>query len=162
MSEGCGILMSDGIREYRRFLPHWRMEGAIYFVTWRLNPGQHPLTAGERTRVATALQHFNGERYTLFAYVVMDDHVHLVVEPLHGVRLERLVHSWKSYTAARMQRGDRKGRVWQREYFDRIIRDDTEFNAKVEYVLDNPYQRWPGIDHYPWTWCRRDLIEGTM
>jgi REP element-mobilizing transposase RayT len=151
--------MDDNVYGYRRFLPHWRMDGAIYFVTWHMHAGQRPLTASERSHVTTALQHFNGVRYTLFAYVVMDDHVHIVVEPHEGFALERLVHSWKSYTAACMQRGDRSGRVWQREYFDRIIRDDAEFNAKIEYVLENPYQRWPGIEQYPWTWCRRDLME---
>jgi REP element-mobilizing transposase RayT len=151
--------VDDDFRAYRRFLPHWRADGAIHFVTWRLKPGQGALTVVERDQVAATLQYFNGARYELFAYVVMNDHVHVVVQPLPGFGLERIVQGWKSFSTISMQRGQRRGSVWQREYFDRIIRDAEEFAAKIEYVLGNPAQRWPGLEHYPWTWCRRDLIE---
>jgi putative transposase len=66
---------------YRGKLPHWRMDGSIYFVTWRLDGSQSPLEPNERTLVAHAIKHFAGERYELLAYVVMDDHVHVVVLP---------------------------------------------------------------------------------
>jgi REP element-mobilizing transposase RayT len=151
--------VDDDFRAYRRFLPHWRTDGAMYFVTWRSKPGQSALTVDERDQVAHSLQYFNGARYELFAYVVMDDHVHVVVQPLPGFELERIVQAWKSLSTLSMQRGPRRGRVWRREYFDRIIRDDEEFAAKIEYVLGNAAKRWPGLEHYPWTWCRRDLIE---
>jgi REP element-mobilizing transposase RayT len=151
--------MDDEPRTYRRYLPHWRVDGAIYFVTWRLHPGQCALTAVERDQVAQSLHYFNGHRYRLFAYVVMDDHVHVVVRPLPGFELERIVQAWKSYSAVCMQRGRRRRRVWQRECFDRIIRDAEELANRIDYVLGNPALRWPGVEQYPWTWCRRDPME---
>ena len=39
--------------------------------------------------------------------------------------LERIVHSWKSYTARHFQH--RTGRAWQPEHWDRIIRTEREF-----------------------------------
>jgi len=48
---------------YRRHLPHWRMQGAVYFVTWRVHPKQTELRDFERTLVADALRHFDGKRY---------------------------------------------------------------------------------------------------
>ena len=55
----------------------------------------------------------------------MNDHVHVVVKPAADYNLTAIVQSWKSYTTNRLQRAHgRSGRVWQREYFDRIIRDD--------------------------------------
>src|SRR5712692_5179423 len=54
-------------------------------------------------RIATVVQesllHFDGERYRLLAWVVMPNHVHLLLEMVHGYSLSSIVHSWKSFTA---------------------------------------------------------------
>jgi REP element-mobilizing transposase RayT len=150
-------VVDEDDRFYRRRLPHLRCNGAVYFVTWRLAEHQQPLTAIERDCVAGALKHFAGERYELFGYVVMDDHVHVVLGPLHGERLERLVHSWKSYCAHRIRRPGQRP-LWQREYFDRVLRDQHELDGFVQYILQNPGTRWPGVTDYPWVWCREDLL----
>jgi len=50
--------------------------------------------------IMLALQHFDGERYELYACVVMDDYVHALVKPLEDYRLQKLVHSWKSFTCS--------------------------------------------------------------
>ena len=141
---------------YRRFLPHWRIDGAVYVVTWRLHQDQVRLSVLERQQVAEMLHRFDGDRYELFAYVVMDDHVHALLQPHVEFPLEGIVHSWKSYSAWLFQRGHRQGRVWQREYYDRIVRSRTDFDEKLRYILDNPYRRWPGIEEYPWAWSRHD------
>ena len=131
-------------------LPHWRLEGASYFVTWRLMPGQPAMSTEERSIVADALNFFDGIRCKILAWVVMDDHVHVVVRPLPGWTLDSLLHSWKSFTANRMKKRGRLGRVWLTEAFDRIIRDDAELAQKVGYVLDNPRRRWPRLRSYDW------------
>jgi REP element-mobilizing transposase RayT len=110
---------------YRRKLPHWRQDQATYFVTWRLAWGQRELDASERDLVLAAMKKFDGQRYELAAYAVMDDHVHALVTPLATYELKRILHSWKSFAARQLQRGKRRfGRVWQDEYLHRIIRDD--------------------------------------
>jgi hypothetical protein len=48
---------------YRRKLPHWRTEGATYFVTWRLASEQSRLAPPERDLVAAAVSAFDGQRY---------------------------------------------------------------------------------------------------
>ena len=139
---------------YRHRLPHIRVDGAVYFVTWRVGLGQAELSKAERDCVADALYHFQDVRYRLHAYVVMDDHVHDLVEPLAGNRLEAIIRSWKSFTANRMQREfGRIGAVWQDEYFDRAVRDDIEYDQKRNYILNNPFKRWPEIEAYRWSWA---------
>lgn len=102
---------------YRRRLPHWRAGDAIYFITWRLSKAEPDLAPSERDLVASALAHFEGRRYRLTAFVVMNDHVHALVSTMERYRLEDVVHSWKSFTANRMQRDHgRRARVWQDEY----------------------------------------------
>lgn len=143
------------VRVYRRHLPHWRAEGATYFVTWRLHRSQPHLEPAERDLVVSVLRHFEDERYSLEAYVIMNDHVHVVVTPRPGIELEEVLHSWKSFSAKRLQREHRRsGAVWQNEYHDRIVRDDAELTRKIRYVQRNPVRRWPECHHYPWVWWR--------
>ena len=112
----------DGTTLYRRRLPHFRKEGATYFVTWRVQRGQADLDARERGVVFDAVQYFNDERYDLLSAVVMNDHAHAILWPHPGFELEDLLHSWKSFTARTMQRHRwRYGSVWQDESFERII-----------------------------------------
>jgi REP element-mobilizing transposase RayT len=96
--------MNGSNYSYRRRLPHWRLSSATYFVTWRLHNTQAPLSEGERRITAETIQHFDGERFTLFAFVVMDDHVHAIVEPRSGQSVDGIVHSWKSFSAHRLQK----------------------------------------------------------
>jgi putative transposase len=143
------------IRFYRRRLPHWRIDdgGVIYWVTWRLADGQPPLNPPERDLVVESLRRFDGQRYQLLAFVVMDNHVHAVVCPASGMPLERLTQGWKSFTAHRLhQSSGRVVPIWQPEPFDRVLRDERELQEKLAYVAANPGKRWPGITSYPWVW----------
>jgi putative transposase len=142
-----------GLRIYRRRLPHWRLDGATYFVTWRLHRGEAPLSPAERSLLLGVLRRFDGVRCQLHALVVMDDHVHVVVTPMAGWELGQIMHSWKSFSANRLQRTqERVGPVWQADSHDRIIRNTGELAQKIGYVRDNPMRRWPGTSHYPWVW----------
>ncbi len=145
--------MDDQARFYRRRLPHWRERCAVYLVTWRLRADQQELSSAERELICSELRHRDGERYRVHAYVVMNDHVHVLVEPFAGQILEKVVHSWKSFTAHRLQRQyGRQGRIWQEEYFDRVVRDAKEFDEKLRYIVNNPWRRWPGLVEYSWVW----------
>ena len=86
-------LNKEQVSIYRRKLPHWRQAGAVYFVTWRLHPSQPELTPDERTIVVAALEHFQNERYILFAHVVMDNHAHVLAKPIHENILQSILHS---------------------------------------------------------------------
>ncbi len=136
---------------YRRNLPHWRIDGAVYLVTWRLAKSQPPLCSEDKTLVVNAIKYFEGERYDLPAYVVMDDHVHVLVYPLRDHSLQRILHSWKSFTANELRKLRQRGLpVWQEEYFDRIVRDEADLRQKARYILGNPLKRWPDAEEYLW------------
>ena len=88
---------------------------------------------------ASTLRYFDGKHYTLGTYVVMPNHVHLLVQPLAPATLTSVVHSWKSYSAHELQReAGIKGRVWQEESFDRIVRSETELRKFHDYIVANP------------------------
>ncbi len=89
---------------YRRKLPHWRQDQVTYSVTWRLARGREEPDGSGRELVVAAIKSFDGQRYQLAAYVVMDDHVHVLLRPFAGYELKAILHSWKSFTAPQMQR----------------------------------------------------------
>ena len=169
-------------------LPHWRQDGATYFVTFRTadslpqeklrqwleerskwlrqNPGPHSerqrreywerfparfqywLDQGHgacvlvrleiRALVESALRHFEGERYQLLDEVVMPNHVHAVVTPFGEHLLSSIVHSWKSFTANRINAVlVRRGAFWQKESFDHIVRSAESLQKFREYIEAN-------------------------
>jgi Rad3-related DNA helicase/REP element-mobilizing transposase RayT len=89
--------------------------------------------------VEEALKFFDGERYWLGAFVIMPNHVHVLVRPLNGYTLSQILHSWKSFTAKRVNAMlEREGKVWQDESFDSIVRDETALGKFSNYIQDNP------------------------
>src|SRR5215203_7127409 len=67
---------------------------------------------------------WNVTRYRLIAWVIMPNHVHLLIEMLEEYSLSEVMHSIKSYTAYEANRIlGRKGRFWSVESFDRYLRD---------------------------------------
>ena len=111
-------------------------------------------------------QHYGGVEVD--ALVVMPNHVHGIimlvgagpcarpdnpgqpqgVAPTRGMSLPDVVHRFKSLTTARYRRGVIRdgwlpfpGRLWQRNYYEHVIRDDGELNEIRRYITDNP-ARW--------------------
>jgi REP element-mobilizing transposase RayT len=100
--------------------------------------------------VADTLRHFDGERYHLAVWCVMPNHVHVVVEPLPGHELADILHSWKSFSANLANRAlGRKGEFWQPEYYDHLIRSETDLAHSIEYVFLNPARA--GLKNWKWS-----------
>jgi REP element-mobilizing transposase RayT len=138
---------------YHRKLPHYQRPGATYFITWRLHRDQLDMSPAERDLVADALHHFDGRRYVLHAFVVMNDHVHVLTTPKEGRAPESITHAWKSYSANQLQRMTaRRGSMWQAESYDRIPRSEVELLRVVAYICNNPAKRWPAEGGYRWVW----------
>jgi REP element-mobilizing transposase RayT len=170
-------------------LPHWLVDDAVYFVTFRLRDSlpravaaalladrermiRDLKTPAERVKldhafsirldtyldqhfgscllrehaplVAAALTHFDRARYELHAWCVMPNHVHVMLHVQRGDDVPKIVHSWKSFTAHRIARGV----IWQREYFDRVLRSPQEFANTRDYIHANPAKA--GLEDWPW------------
>ena len=89
--------------------------------------------------VVKALRHFDGTRYALGGFVVMPNHVHALVQPIGDATLTSVMHSWKSYTSHAINRYlGASGVLWQKESFDRIVRDQFELEKFDQYIATNP------------------------
>jgi REP element-mobilizing transposase RayT len=92
-----------------------------------------------RKAVIEALRHFEGERYVLLSWVIMPNHLHLCFTPAAEWSLERILFTWKRRTTATLNPlQGHTGAIWQRDYFDRLIRDRAHFGRVVRYIRQNP------------------------
>ncbi len=89
-------------------------------------------------------------------YAVMPNHWHALVVPSAACThtLAEIMKRVKGRSALRIRHllGN-TGQVWQREWFDRWMRDDAEWERTVHYIRNNPVKaklaaQW--TDH-PWT-----------
>ena len=89
--------------------------------------------------VEETLLKFDSDRYRLIAWVIMPNHVHVIIEIIEGSTLGKILHSWKSYTASEANKIlRRKGIFWHPDYFDRFIRDEKHLETAVHYIHWNP------------------------
>ena len=102
--------------------------------------------------VEEALLHFDGQRYRLIEWVVMPNHVHLLVELFSEWLLPEVLRSWKSFTAHEANEFlGRGGQFWQEDYFDRFIRDQKHFENARQYIRENPVTA--GLVRLPEDWA---------
>ncbi len=99
--------------------------------------------------VQEALLFFDGQRYEMFAWCVMPNHVHVLFRPLEGFTASDILQSWKGFTAREANRRvGRRGTFWQAEPYDHLIRDAADFWHHHEYILANPGKA--GLRDWPW------------
>jgi putative transposase len=90
--------------------------------------------------------------YTLYAYVIMPNHVHILIQP--QVPLARITGSIKGVSARRanLALGRVRQLFWQDESFDHWVRNGTEFQRICSYIERNPVTA--GLAQRPedWPW----------
>jgi REP element-mobilizing transposase RayT len=142
-----------------RNLPHWELEGAVYFITFNTWE-KLELTPAARQVVLNACKFFDRQRYQIFCLVVMPDHVHMLMQPLEKSdnkfwSLSSILHSMKSYSSKQIPKVMKHiGTVWQDERHDHIVRDEREFQVFWEYIRQNPVKAGLSVtpEEYPFFW----------
>lgn len=95
------------------------------------------------------LLHFSNKRFTLLSFVIMPNHIHALFTPSEGHTITSIVHSWKRHSAHEInQRENRSGALWQRDYFDRIIRDTSHLYRCIKYIRNNPTKANLPVSNY--------------
>ena len=103
--------------------------------------------------VRDALRYFEGDLYRLHGWVVMPNHVHVLVTPLGDHSLSGIVHSWKSDTANQANKVlERSGEFWYEDYFDRFMRDADHFATTLDYIHWNPVKARLCTEPEDWEW----------
>jgi putative transposase len=79
----------------------------------------------------------------------MPNHVHALFVQNPEWPLEKLIHSWKRFATRQINLlSGHLGTLWQRDYFDRIVRDEKHFANCVRYIRRNPEKARLGEGQY--------------
>jgi len=153
---------------YRRNLPHLQRDCKPHFITFCTHL-RWILPDVARSIALESCLHDNDIKIFLHAAVVMPDHVHLIFVPqinqaaMEVYSLAEIMDAIKGASAHRINKElGRKGKVWQTESFDRVLRSSESLDAKIAYVLENPVRK--GLVsyplEYPWIWVRDPELAG--
>lgn len=91
------------------------------------------------TIVAETLLFFNSERYHLDSFVVMPNHIHLLVQFIPPTTIRSQTTSWLRFSATKInKRLGKKGAFWRPEPFDHLVRSAEQFEYLRRYIRENP------------------------
>jgi putative transposase len=76
--------------------------------------------------------------FSVLAYCFMPDHVHLLLENRHGADLIAFMRQFKSWSTRIVWKHGWHGQVWQRSYYDHVLREGEDIAGYVRYILGNP------------------------
>jgi len=104
------------------------------------------------SQVEDILRADHGKAYRLQAWVVMANHVHLVVD-VWDMPLAKLLNLWKGRSARAANKIlHRTGHFWEREYFDTLIRDASHLTRAIRYTENNPVKAGLAREPKDWSW----------
>ena len=104
--------------------------------------------------VADSLRFFDGTRYTLGDFVVMPNHVHLLVGGMAREAMRKQVESWKKWSAIKINEArGRRGRFWQDENFDHLVRNEASFVTFRDYIAQNPVKAGLRVGEFVYWRC---------
>ncbi len=99
--------------------------------------------------VADSLLHFDGDRYRMGDFIVMPNHVHLLVAFPDEALMRKQFDSWLHWTATKINRATgNSGHYWQEEPFDHLVRSNEQYEYLRRYIRDNPIKAAPAPGEY--------------
>ena len=143
-------------------------------------------------KVIESWTYFDKKRYDLIAYVVMPNHVHVLIKTYENFKLGKIIWSWKRHVskfvfenkeylrvfdesmkqlfkidlvsrapeskqrfikpASECGAPGKNRSLWQREYWDRFIRDEQHFLSAITYIHENPVKAGLVGECKDWQW----------
>lgn len=151
---------SEHTKKLRRLERVW-IEYPIYFVTTCTHQRKRILADDEAVSILRKEWEQAQERYgwCVGRYVVMPDHVHFFCREASAEpeSLGKFVGSWKQWTAKRLiatkAHEKLKAPVWQKQFFDHVLRSGESYSEKWQYVFSNPVRHGYVGDPEDWPWA---------
>jgi REP element-mobilizing transposase RayT len=102
----------------------------------------------------------HGKSCWLDAVVIMPNHVHLIATPYDDSSLEKIMERVKRVSSHRIKAMLHIREVWEREYFDHMLRSHESMRTKSEYICENPLRAGLASRPEDWRWLWRSWVEG--
>ena len=155
------------IRKHLKRIPVWipSDQRVIYFVTACY--AHRRRVFGDALAVKIALESLikcaKKTEWNVPQVCFMPDHVHLMLQPMREreQQLSNVIQRWKSSSKQRLNQAGIAGDVWQREFFDRMLRSDERLTDKWRYTEMNPVRA--GLcsvpEDYPYLGSLEEILE---
>ncbi|MFT5326692.1 MAG: putative transposase [Planctomycetaceae bacterium] len=127
--------LDEGVRKefYQQFSQRWHDDLDACHGACLL---RRPELAAE---VEQSFRKFDDDRYEMFDFVVMPNHVHLLAAFAEEDSMLKQCDSWKHFTARQINlKCGTRGRFWQQDGFDHLVRSAEQFEHFRRYIADNP------------------------
>ncbi|HEV3483030.1 MAG TPA: transposase [Candidatus Acidoferrales bacterium] len=122
-------------------LTHRTAPGCSYFVTTKTWQSREIFCVKENAEILVEciLNYRDGGAYLLHEFVVMPNHLHLLLTPTDGTSLEKAIQLIKGGSShqTHQQRGH-KMQIWQPGFHESTVRDADDFQARRLYIHNNP------------------------
>lgn len=106
----------------------------------------------------------NRQWYYLLSFVIMPDHMHLIIIP-RDKDISESMKSIKGFSARQINEiFKRRGSIWQRGFYDYILDSEEKVLSRIKYIEDNPVRKGivtnPGDYRYSSTKYRKETDFG--
>ncbi len=92
--------------------------------------------------------------YRIYCYCIMPDHLHLILNPAESnIALPKFIRMVKSKTAVQLLKESGISRLWQRSYYEHVLRKNENLAEAVNYVLLNPVRKGVVTDYREYQFC---------
>jgi len=140
-------------------------QSVVYFVTACCHQRRRIFEEAENARIGAECLRDIAARYewNVLNACFMPDHFHMLISPLkeREQKLSGFMQAWKSSVTLRLRQSGIEGEIWQKEFFDRLLRSDESMSEKWAYVVENPLKEGLSIDveSYPFIGTPEEILE---
>jgi putative transposase len=135
-------------------LTHWTAPGWTYFVTTKtwLNISVFQVQETAEIVIRKILEYRDKGNYLLHEFVLMPNHLHLLLSPSDSSSLEKAMQLIKGGSSHEIHKvRENKMQVWQPGFHESRVRDSSDYKKKADYIIFNPVaaklvgrpQDWP-------------------
>jgi putative transposase len=125
-----------------------------YFVTTKCPQSRSIFQIPENAKILidTVYRHRDKSAYLLHEFVIMPDHIHLILTPNPTISLEKAMQLIKGGSSFEIHKQrQQKMEIWQQGFHDWTIRDASDWQTRAEYIAMNPahahlvesFRDWP-------------------
>jgi putative transposase len=147
----------QGLPGYDTLMPHglkrFQKAESLHFITFSCYHRLPFLSEPGPKQTVEAILERTRQRHEarIYAYVLMPEHVHLLINEPPRILLAQFLKSFKQ-AASRQLKGERE-RFWQDRYVDRNIRGEEARSDVIQYIHRNPVKRGLAArpEDYPWS-----------
>ena len=92
----------------------------------------------------------NYENVKVDNFVIMPNHIHMIIsiKKNNDIKISQVVSYFKSYVSREYNKiSNKKNEIWQKSFYEHVIRNDDDYKRIVEYVVYNPL-KWKVDEYY--------------